>query len=33
MTPRQLEIIQHALGADRYRQSARRRGEVVGSHV
>jgi len=28
MTPRQLEIIQHALGCDQYGQSARRRGEV-----
>lgn len=28
MTARQLEILQHALGCDRYGQSARRRGEV-----
>ena len=28
MTPRQLEILQHALGCDRHGQSSRRRGEV-----
>ena len=28
MTPRQLEILQHALGCDQYGHSARRRGEV-----